>query len=166
MLDQGQAKIEGRAGAARSDQGSVHHHAIIPRKFRQFILDGKMGGVAAAGEHSGIEQNRGSGTDGDDPALGGVLGAEEVEDARIGPEVPDAWTTGEKDAVEGLVQDRTQGGFGAEGKAAAAGHRQIVTEGSDRHLGAGTAQEVDGGDRFNFFETFRQDSEDSRHATS
>lgn len=53
-----------------------------------------MGGVAAAGEQTGIVEDGGRGADGGEPAGGGVLAEDEGTDARIGAQVSDARTAG------------------------------------------------------------------------
>lgn len=129
-----------------------------------------MRGIAAAGEEAGIVQDRGRGADGGEPAVGGVVAEHEGAHADIGTEVFHAGAAGEEEAVEG---PRGVGGFdggeegvGVDSDAAAAGDAQIGAEGGDGDLGACAAQEVDGGERFDFLKTFREDCENRWHGAN
>lgn len=164
FLDDGEPEIESRAGAARRDEVSVDDNALLGKDMVQLIGDGKMSGVAVAGEDARVVQDRGGGTNRDEPATGVILGDDQRAYPRVGAEVLGAGATGEENAIELARGQCGERRIGVNCDAGAAGHVNGFAEGGGDDLGAGTAQQVDGGERFDLFKTFRQDCENGGHA--
>lgn len=105
LLDQQEPEIHGRPGAARGEDIPINDHALVGQNVRQFAGDGKMGGVPAAVEQSRGVEDRGRGADCRDPFASSGMSPDHCIDPRIGAEVLDAGTAGQKQQVEQMSTD-------------------------------------------------------------
>jgi len=161
--DEFEAEFEGGAGAAGGEELAVFDDAFIGEDAGEIGVDGKVRGEAFAGEESGIEQNHGGGTNGgDDFALGGV-GLREAGGATVFAEDFYAGTAGEEEGIEGLGMGFRfgEGGVGLGDDAAAASEEAVAGDGGEDDFGVGAAEEVNGGDGFNFFKAGGEEAEDA-----
>lgn len=164
--DQSQTKVDRGACAARGEQASVEHGALVGEDVWEFSGHAGVGGVAASGEQAGIVQHGGRGADGGEQGAGGVVAGNQFAHGGRGAEERHAGSAGQEQAIEG----RGVGGEGGEGQVGvkregvAAGDVDAGTEGGEGNLAAGAAEEVDGGDGFEFFKSFRQDNQDRGHS--
>ncbi len=123
-----------------------------------------MGGVAFAGEDSGVLEDDGGGADGGEAPLGGGLGAGQFEDFGIFAEVTDAGAAGEDDEIEFAFGEGVGEEFvGDDLDAGFAGYEFAIMLSGNRAIDLGAAENVDYGDGFDFFETFGQNQQSGFH---
>lgn len=163
FLDEKQAEIDGGAGSAGSEQATVGDGAFGGKDRRKFAGDGEVRGVAATGEQTGVLEDGGCGADGGKPAVGGVVGKDGGAHAGIGAEEFHAGAAGEEEQIEEFFADGGERGVGVEGDGVAPGDVDGFAEGGDGDLDAGAAEQVDGGDGFEFFDAFGQDDQSGGH---
>jgi len=107
-------------------------------------------------EHGGRRANR------RDPAAGGVMLQNDFAYARIGAQIfTPARQAGRSGRKRGCGPTRVARRRG--GDAAAAGCVTVFIERSGGHVHLGTTQQIDGRERFNFFETIGENHEYARH---
>lgn len=166
-LDQLQAEVERRAGAAGGNDGPVHDHAFVGEDGGQRVRDREVGGVASTFEQPGAVQHGGRRADGGDGATGDGLSAQAFQHAFVIAQVFETGAAGHKDQIEGrLARQRVEGRVRVQREAAATGYMQARSMGRDRHLDAGAAQQVDRGDGFNLLKTLWQNGENGGHGRS
>ena len=123
-----------------------------------------MGRVAFPVEETGVVKDGRRGADRGEPAAGGSLRADEIDDAGIGAEPFYARAAGQHEQVEDAAGgERRERGIRVQGDAGAAGDVSRVAEGGERHVGVGAAKNIDGGDGFDLFKTLWQNDEDRGH---
>lgn len=122
-----------------------------------------MGGVAAAGEQSGVIQDNRGGADGREPAVGSGLGLDERAHPRVGPQQRHARSTGEKYAVKRAFAEGDKRRVRMDRDAAAAGDVDPVTKSGRRDDDVGATEQIDGGDGFDLFKTFGEDCQNGGH---
>lgn len=142
---------------------SVNYHRFVAEDVRQFAGNGKMRGVAAPLQQPRIVQDGRGGADRRDPPVRFVLAPQESADAWIGAQVFYSGATGQKQAVEGLGLHRSQQRVGMQRDTAAPGDMDTGVERGHGYFRSRAAQKIDGGDRFDFLKSFRQDCENSWH---
>ena len=145
---------------------TIHHNPLLGEDLRQFIGDGEMGGVAAAGEQAAVVQDGRGGADGGQPATGSVVGEDEGAHAGVGAEEFGAGAAREKETVGGLGRNGGEGRVGVNGHAGTTGDVDAVAERGHDDVGAGAAEQIDGGECFDLLKTFREDCENGGHAVS
>lgn len=163
FLDEKQAEIHGGACSAGSEHVTVGDGAFGGEDRGKFVGDGEMGGVAATGEQTGVVEDGGCGADGGEPAVGGVVGEDGGAHAGIGAEEFHAGAAGEEEEIEEFFADGGERGVGVESEGVATGDVDGFAEGGDSDLDAGAAEQVDGGDGFEFFDAFGQDDQGVGH---
>lgn len=166
FFHQQQAKIDRRAGPAGRQQVAVGHDSLAAQDSRQFVRDGKMGGVSSTNEKPGIMQHGGSGADGREPTPGGMVTEHQRANPGIGAEVFYTRPAGQEQTVEITRFHGREGRVGVQGHAGAAGHMDALGERGDGDLDPRPAQQVDRCDGFNFLKTLRQDCENRGHGVS
>ena len=119
--------------------------------------------VTPPGKQASVVQHGRSGADRGEPAAGRVLGEDERADSRVGAQQGDARPTGQKDAVEVAACDRRQRGVGVKGDGAAARDLKALAQRGGDDFDAGAAEQIDGGDGFDFFKTLGEDCQNSGH---
>jgi hypothetical protein len=119
--------------------------------------------VTPPGEQASVVQHGRSGADRGEPAAGRMLGEDERADSRVGAQQGDARPTGQKDAVEVAACDRRQRGVGVKGDGATARDLKVLAQRGGDDFDAGAAEQIDGGDGFDFFKTLGEDCQNSGH---
>ncbi len=165
MGDEGEAEVEGGAGAARGEDFAVGDGALGGKDGGEFTGDARVGGVTTSGEQAGVVQHGGRGANGGEPGTGLVVLEHEGAHTRVGTEAGDAGTAGEEKGI-GSRRGRRQVGEQAVGFE----HHRVATrdaaggaEGGDGDGDAGAAKDVNGRDGFEFFKTLWQDDKDRGH---
>ncbi len=104
------------------------------------------------------------GADRRQPTVGGVLAQRALANAGIGAEAGRAGAAGQEEAVELALADGGERRVGVQRDAAASGDvRAAVGQGGSGDIDAGAPQQVEGGDRFYFLKTLREDCENRGH---
>lgn len=163
FFDQEDSEIDGGARASGREDAAVGHGAFIGEEGGEFGGDGEVRGVAASGKQACVVQHGGSGADGGEPASGVVVGEHGGANARIGAKEFYAGTAGEEEEIEEFVADGGERRVGVEREGVAAGDVDGLAERGDGDSDAGTAQEVDGGDGFEFFDAFGENGQNGGH---
>lgn len=158
-----QSKFHRGASAARGGDFAVRDGALIGKNRRELACDRKVSRIAPAGEESGVLEHSGSGTDGRQPAAGGMLGADNLAYARVGPKEFHAGSAGQENEIEDLAQDGGQSSVGMCGYPAPAGGVPVFIQRGDGDLDAGAAQQVDGRERLDLLETIGEQDKHGGH---
>ncbi len=168
--DEGEAEVEGGAGAARSEDVAVEDDALVGEDGGEFVGDARVRGVAAADEQAGVVEDDGRGADGGEEFAGGVVAGDEFEHGGRGAEGGDAGAAGEQETIP-----RRRGGrsgrdgkigeeeVGLDGDLVATDYAAHGAEGGEGDEATGAAEDVDGGDGFEFFKSLWQDDKDRGH---
>lgn len=159
FFDEGEGEVERGACASGCDDVGVDDDAFVHEGGGEFVVHGGVAGVAAGGEEAGVVEDGGRGTDGGEPAVRGGVGFDERGDSRVGSEVFHSGAAGEEEHVArggGGGEMRGEGGVGVEGDGVAAGDAGVVGERGGDDFDVGPAEHVDGGDEFEFLESFWQ----------
>ena len=163
--DEGEAEVDGGAGAARGDDAAVAHDALVGEDGGQFVRDRGVRGVATAGEQAGVVQDGGRGADGGEEFAGGVVTCDERAHGGRFAEKFHAGAAGEKKAVVGGGVGREIGeeSVGFEDDLVAPGDAASRAEGGDGDDAAGAAEQIDGRDGLQLFKSLWQNGEDGGH---
>lgn len=126
--------------------------------------------VSVMMEYARIMQKRGCGADRGDPPVCRVVLLDERTHADVAAELRDSGTAGEKQAIEvrpaiGMFQ-LIETGIDLQHESAATGDEPICSQGRQRHLSAGAAQQVDRGNCFYFLKSLGEDCENGGHTLS
>lgn len=119
-----------------------------------------MGGVVLAREDAGIVQHGGGRTNRGDGFPRAELVLHQLTDARIGAQVFHTRATGEENQIPGLLERICERGLGQQKHSIAAGDGDSGMERRRDDAHSGAAQDIDGRDGLEFFETGHQDHED------
>jgi len=162
--DEVQAEFDGRAGAAGGGEVAVGDDALVGDDAGEFVGDGGVGGVATPDKEAAIVEDGRRGADGGEPAAGGVLGEHEGADARVFAEEFHPGTAGEEKQSEGGGgREGAEGEVGVGRDVAAAGGMAVVGERGYGDGDAGPAEEIDGGEGFDFLKAVEEEDERAGH---
>ena len=117
-----------------------------------------MRGVAPPREQARIVKYRRCGADRRQPPTAGILSQHQGANARIGAQVFYARAARKENAVEfpsAVGFDGSECGVGMHDHPGATRDVDAFAEGGDSDFGAGTAQQIDGRDRFNLLKPVR-----------
>ncbi len=120
--------------------------------------------MPSIGQQAGVEQDGGGGADGGDEAIGGCLAADQIDYRGAAAQVFHTRAARKEERVEGRGRRHLgEGRICVHSNAGAARDVNRISECGDGDLHARPAQQVDWGDRFDLFKTFRQDCENRGH---
>lgn len=122
-----------------------------------------MRGVAAAFEQARVMQHGWSGADRGDPTARSGLLLDEFADTHIAAKIQHTRSAGQKEQVVGFVASFGERRVGVHGDVATTRDMRGVAQCSDGDFGASAAQQVYGGDGFDFLKTLWQNNENRGH---
>lgn len=121
--------------------------------------DGGVGGSLAVFENAVLGEDFGSGAEGGDVFARFVLFEQEFAEGRVLEQVEDARAAGKDDEVELFGFEQGEGGVGGEAYLVSSGDGALSVEGGDGYFDVGAAEDVDRGERFDFFDAVEDDDE-------